>query len=442
MCSGSEITTVAAEAPEQSLLSVDVKHTFQTMFMCEKVPKKQQWCMEIVEDESACCFQDVMDMGKPVAWCTRHKKMCPVIRVEGLIAGTSCKDHSKANMHRGKINAAGPVLRQKNLPGNSANTMQGVLDYVDVHAPDWVLMENSDTLREGDHLNADLVQAEFSSRGYEISPHIVDTGRYGLPEHRRRSWFLALLVMSRIFRISCWDFFFKEFAHWLKVSRRQPPDLIDVVFATNHPSVQAELAERLKKKPVPIEPSSASQHQKAYQMKKLRWGAESVQKTTSKSQWFNTLTGREQDLLPYFQKTVHKDSRLVTGADIGQSIESIGKTTIDGGKLLAPTLIPGSKIWLMFGQKRTDPKGAMKEERLLLGEEMMMIQGFPVTRISRRDIFDQNFYADLAGNSFSGTVILAMLASLVAATPWVQDDGDEEISSSADVAAALAAAGF
>ena len=43
---------------------------------------------------------------------------------------------------------------------------------------------------------------------------------------------------------------------------------------------------------------------------------------------------------------------------------------------------------------------------------MMAIQGFPVTKLIRSDVYDQAFYADLAGNSFSGTVILAMLASV------------------------------
>ena len=146
-------------------------------------------------------------------------------------------------------------------------------------------------------------------------------------------------------------------------------------------------------------------------------------------------------MLPYFQKTVHRGSRRVSGADVGQSIERIGKSTIENDLLLAPTLLPGSKIWLMFGNKKTDPKGKMTEERLLLGEEMMAIQGFPVTKLIRSDVYDLAFYADLAGNSFSGTVILAMLASVVWSTPWAKEVDDEEISSSADVAAALAAAG-
>ena len=81
----------------------------------------------------------------------------------------------------------------------------------------------------------------------------------------------------------------------------------------------------------------------------------------------------------------------------------------------------------------------MSEERLLLGEEMMAIQGFPLRKIIRSDTYDQAFYADLAGNSFSGIVILAMLASLVWSTPWIKEVDDEEISSLADVTAALAA---
>ena len=59
----------------------------------------------------------------------------------------------------------------------------------------------------------------------------------------------------------------------------------------------------------------------------------------------------------------------------------------------------------------------------------MAIQGFSVTKLIRSDVYDQAFYADLAGNSFSGTVILAMLASVVWSTPWVKEVDDEEISS-------------
>jgi hypothetical protein len=75
-----------------------------------------------------------------------------------------------------------------------------------------------------------------------------------------------------------------------------------------------------------------------------------------------------------------------------------------------PTIIPRMTMWVGFPEHR----------RLLLGRECLVLQGYPVDRISDRSLqaFGDHFLADLAGNAFPGTCVAALLIVSTVRAPW------------------------
>ena len=61
--------------------------------------------------------------------------------------------------------------------------------------------------------------------------------------------------------------------------------------------------------------------------------------------------------------------------------------------------------------------GTGDEERLLLGREALMLQGFPVCRADT-DQVSERFLQDLAGNAMTLHVLLAVVQSAMAALTW------------------------
>lgn len=80
----------------------------------------------------------------------------------------------------------------------------------------------------------------------------------------------------------------------------------------------------------------------------------------------------------------------------------------------------------------------MTQERPLISEEHLLLQGWPIRKgpVNLKDV-PRSVQLSLAGNMFSSTVILSVMASLIFSTPWADpDDSDcaEESQQCADLA--------
>ena len=75
---------------------------------------------------------------------------------------------------------------------------------------------------------------------------------------------------------------------------------------------------------------------------------------------------------------------------------------------MAPCVLPSQVLWLHIPGD---------EERLLLGREALMWQGFPVCRADA-DSVSERFLQDLAGNAMTMHVLLAVIQSAMAALTW------------------------
>ena len=447
MCSGSEVLTLVTEALEAELQAAGYPQSFEPLFTCEIDKNKREWGMDMINRGSCCCFGNICEMDQKEAWCYKHEKKCVIPRVEGAVAGTSCKDFAKCNNNRGK---QGHVMKKGSSAGGSSDTFYGFVGYLDVHAPDWVILENSDALLDGDRVNFDLMCSEVSSRGYDIKPLILEAMEFAVPTARRRLYLMGVLNLAKSMVIKDANRHWGEVRQLVCRAQRKPPELQDVLLTDDDEAVEDLLQLRKEKTAAKLQKDTNSmlldastdkKHMQVFQESHLRWGGEKCRPRSIKSPWMATMGEREREVLMFFQAQ-HADeyaaSKGVLVVDVGQSIERVRSASAEAEVSVLPTILPNSKIWMSLGAKATRPQ-RMKVERLLLGTEALRLQGLNVEHL-RPDLLKKdsnNLMMSLAGNMFSGTVILTTLSALILSTEWKTDDEPTETDGD-DVDTALA----
>ena len=179
-------------------------------------------------------------------------------------------------------------------------------------------------------------------------------------------------------------------------------------------------------------------HMEKYKEHRLRWGAAGAPETAKESPWWASLTDREKDVVGFMTHVYPEATVIHVDQSIGRvPMDSVLEHELEGGVKVrvAPTQLPKEKAWLV------------QRNRLLLGMEGMVLQGFPVTAGKLYDIacaFPDPLLQDLAGNSFGSLLILSMISATLCALPWAEetklDDpaARDETTASADSNVALA----
>ena len=126
------------------------------------------------------------------------------------MGGFSCKDFSRANPNRTKLQG---VVKELTSPGKSAVTMNGILSLLDgLLEPDWVLLENVDAMEDNDPTDCsplDTLLHRLSEKGYDTQAYRLNAANYGLPQSGIRLFLLALRRPARRLKISDYDGFFQ-----------------------------------------------------------------------------------------------------------------------------------------------------------------------------------------------------------------------------------------
>ena len=389
---------------------------------------KRGWCQRVVDvlepDSEACIYDDITKISSGTAQCQRHGQCCPVeAQIDGLVVGFSCKDASKANPNRGKL--AAKLLTGAPSPGKTNDTIASTLELIENKLPEWILLENSDTLDDADHAaGLELLLSELAGRGYDPMPFLIDGSEYGLPQVRKRMYILAVLRPSRRFKIANYTVLHTRIAELLLHFKVSSPSLLDTLLPNGHPCVDEELALRQTKGPPKLmESSTIDIHRKEFMKAGLRWGAAQASPADQKSPWWKTVHGRQRDILAFNQHTNKTPSHSfrLHGVDLGQSIGRAPTTVLNReGLVISPTILPGSMIWISHSGFH----------RPVLGVESLMFQGWPIfhPRWSEHlDIYrrDNTTLQSLAGNAFPGTVIIAIMAAFVFALDF-DASGDEQ----------------
>ena len=210
ICSGSEIILFVLLAISSAYKEAGLSIEFTHVFSCESNPAKRVWIRKVFEEvgvAEGCMFKRAEDMGGATAWCEVHKKRCPIPGADIMVAGTSCKDLSKANKNRNP-----KAFQQSSTPGNSANTFHGLADWLMAHAVTMLFFENVDAMAEivnlaiqddlasgfdkGNMSNLEIAMERFAEAGLSSLPILTDAQLFGLPQARRRYYTVSLKTQS------------------------------------------------------------------------------------------------------------------------------------------------------------------------------------------------------------------------------------------------------
>lgn len=479
-CSGSEGPRFVLEAMADVYRSMGIACSFDHLFSCEINPEKRQWiqnlnkhmpeCMQSLRDlnvhmfdephseedpltdsmdcaeerllggtdmDTPCVFGDIADLAGEYAHCHEHDGQCKVHDPDLFVIGTSCKDLSRANPSsavRGQV-----VLGQSTSKGGSAQTFTGLKAFLEKHQPSMLLFENVDAIEDSKPSggsNLEVLKSQLSALGYEGQVVKTDALEFGLPCHRRRVFAFFVRVVASplfVFQDRPFDKVFETFRGLLAGCLRACPDSVDVLYANDIDAVQDELkareskrlklkdaAKAMKSKAKASAPANHGEnwvehHMKFAQTNHIKFSQKTQQADLAKNPWFLTLSEREQDALALCR--VEKPNVLCR--DLSQSIARVNSNTWDKERALhvLPTMMPRMLLWLEL-QYPNSP-------RLLLGQEALIMQGFPVVTFLRAlkqhgAAFEpsESLMQDLAGNAMPLPVVLAMLQAGMCALSW------------------------
>lgn len=231
----------------------------------------------------------------------------------------------------------------------------------------------------------------------------------------------------------------------VQVCQRRPPSARNLLLQDDDPAVEQELVRRVSLGHITgdVSRSWITEHQHLYSQLRLSWGAPPPHQRTAQSSWLSTLTPLHRSTLILHQHRLVSSSLSATASgqhaqvanlmvDLNPSASRLSASTVDehGGEI-SPCILPQQTLWLHIGN-----------ERLLLGREALLLQGYPIHRMARTMAdLPERFLQDLAGNAVSLPVSLALVMASIHAISWKEEpgtDGRFDTPSSEEVDAALA----
>lgn len=418
VCSGSEMLSVSLDALASALATHGCNLTFAVPFVSEIDATKRRWCTQVLDEledkteSQACVFGDICGIVSGGSGCSQHKGGCRIpVALDGLVGGFSCKDFSRANQNRKQFNGI-DLVRGTSSPGKTADTIKGILEILDHSPPDWLLLENVDAMEDGGSDSAaDELLCMLGEKGLDAQAFKLNASDYGLPQSRVRLFIVGVRRPGRNLTIADYDAFFNQVADFLDMFKMGCPPLLDVLLPDSHQVVASELCRRQQRPPKGWESGSINIHRAEWQKHGLRWQGVQAAEADVQSEWHETLCARQKDILAFHQSKNKNKVHKLPGADLGQSISRTPTTTAarSNGHIIAPTLLPGSFLWLSSNTPE-------RSSRPLLGPEALSVQGWPILHKRWSRMLEDNsssFLQNLAGNAFPGTVVLALVCSII-----------------------------
>lgn len=430
MCSGSGMAELAHRCLCEALGCDD-----SVLFSCEKEKWKNKFLQDLVfpvlshEEEHGCLFSDMVSLNKKQAHCHVHEKKCTLPPLVFLaMVGYSCKTLSRLNPSGCQPGA----LRAGS--GSSGETCHALIEFLRVHRPVVCLLENVEEMgRDEDKSdNVAFFFEKLEEHGYVVASHVFDTADFGLPQHRKRAWQIALCAHAFENPEEAQTAARAMMSVAKGFSMEKPWSLERFLLPEDHPAVQAELARKTNAGNPGNGENWKQRHKDFFQKKGIAWNLLQLPPEIMASPWISRLTARERETLAYgLMVAEQKQFSLCSAAekktneakeagapaalavDVSQRID---RCRIAVGSVFH-TMVPGQKTWIIT----KNSNGLIEKNRLLLGCEALALQGFPLTASS----FSEGQQQDLAGNAFSATIVLALLLGVYIHLPpfvWVETD--------------------
>lgn len=453
ICSGSEILftlTPHLEAAIRACSQVAVK--LEHAWACEADLGKAEWIA--ANFDVPYIFLDVGELTSEHGaqeYLTGTK--CHPPPVDGLVAGTSCRDASKLNIHQTDMREA-----IKNGSGTTGSTFAGLVAFATLAKPKFLILENVSQLKDkpkcGGLSNCEAVHKALNSLGYMFTHATFDAEDVGLPARRNRLWMGAWRFDDEEgFTGEDEAYFTQKLRSILSAivsncDKDPYPDVNDFLLSPDSdaavhwphwtPLVQdsdddpqeddvQEAADAVKKADDNVETPDKKWVQQHENMWKgiqdgihERLGCRSTLAhiraiydagSLRKNSFFNSLTPRQRDLLIYaFLKYDITDAQGKYNKDGEYFIDVYHSMSwVTRGHGICTCVLPKSIVWLARRQRR------------LSGVESLLLQGADVRqwRALRAGCWTNTFLQNLAGNAFSTGQFAAFFVSfLAAAGPW------------------------
>ena len=300
-------------------------------------------------------------------------------------------------------------------------------------------MENTDALAEDPvhRPDLDLFMHDLSSRGYEIKVFVLERTDFILPQARKGCFLVAVLRPGRSLAIDDYQAFFGQFAALIERVKRCGPSLAEVVLPDSDSVVEAVFQARSTGcAPSKLTTRTMDEHRAAWAAMGMRFtmGEDRISKADAASQWYQGLCAAKQARLQYHQHVRSVKLREAFAAetqdpdlvrrldaayalvDLHPSLSFISAGVLSAsGQLCAPTVLPDCDIYLSIGTDSCLAHKGCEMHCALIGEEMLMLNGWCTRLPALRGVVakrSNRFLADLGRNAFSSTIVAAMVCCL------------------------------
>ena len=423
ICSGGEVVLFVLDSISRAFQAYGFTFKFKHLFSCEVKQSLQEWIAGVFQETNAacgCCFCRAEEMGQQKAQCVKHGCLCDVPTVDILIAGTSCKDFSKASSYTHRVykaNGGTLVLGLSSSVGGSAETFHGFSSYLQKHAVSIVLFENVDTIDEAldqsgscQLTNLKVVTKKLEIAGLSVLTILTDSALFGLPQQRRRYYLLAVKIAGSphfSFAQTPLREVFSTVRSFISVCQRRHPCASELILCQTDPTVESELNKRLALGRRGAEYNVAASIS-LFQGSGLRWGDVEVPRRVRDTPWFQTLSPLMRNVLTY---SCAEHPQPALNRDISQSIVRLRYSrALEDGRHLGYCQMPHQVTWL-------EPDD--QPPRLMLGRESLLLSGYPIAKIPNTVVqTTEPVMQGISGNMMASVVPLAILSSVCLALPW------------------------
>lgn len=320
----------------------------------------------------------------------------------------------------------------------------GMFAYMERHNTQMLVFENSDTLDEEtseqskDQTYLDSIMQEVKSMGLVPIPVLCDALLFGCPQSRRRWYIVAAKTVAAIhFNFGlrpCADVF-QLFTQRLPRCVRRAPCAKDVLYDNDDPRVEKQLNIRLQKGRQ-NQRYNAGDVANTFKEHRMRYGDSKVPSDIQESPWFGTLSNLSQNVLclsvlsyPPSEVLAHDVSQSIRRCRTSKMMDGFGISSA-AGKMqhVMFAMMPEQQVFLTLDGG---------PHRMLLGEECMMIQGFPIAKVEKLvNNTDQHTMMQLGGNMMATPVLLGLMVSFFESVLW-QDSVETASQEDADSALML-----
>jgi len=274
--------------------------------------------------------------------------------------------------------------------------------------------------------NMDIALSELGSRGYECQQMSGDASSYGTPEKRWLHYIVGVLGVANLHL----DFLdrsvidtFRTLRCLINVCQRVPPCLSQVLYRANDSRVVTSLEEKRS-------PSTVADRKRCFSVETsiknavlsgVAWSAIKPPDWLKSSPWFQVLPASSKqaaaisfcmDSSTVLLRDVSRASATDIGVwhQVGAKMRTRLSSRSDTGNHLSFPMALGQVVFVSNG---------LEQPRLLLEEEAMILQGFPIAKVA--DLVKETPWAELAdigAHMISVPMVLVLLMSSIASVHW------------------------